>query len=286
LVRELAGQGFPVAVACRVLKVSTSGFYEWRHRGASSRDLADAHLINALREVHAGSRQTYGVRRCHAELRLGDFQLCVAHKRIARLMRIGGLRGVHRRRWRHSQPSTAVWEDRVQRRFSADRPNKLWFTDITQHRTAEGWVYCAAVLDGYSRRIVGWSIADHLRTELVVDALQMARWRRSPIDTVVHSDRGPQYTSWLFGARLREAGLLGSMGKVACAYDNSVIESFFGSLQIELLDRRIWTTRSELTNAIFEWIEAFYNPTRRHSALGYLSPIDYENRDTTAETTA
>jgi putative transposase len=287
LVRELAGQGFPVAVTCRVLKISTSGYYEWRHRGPSNRDLTDAHLINTLRNVHAGSRQTYGVRRCHAELRLGDVQLRVAHKRVARLMRLGGLQGVHRRRWRHFQRATAVWEDRVQRRFSADRPNKLWFTDITQHRTAEGWVYCAAVLDVYSRRIVGWSIANHLRTELVVDALQMARWRRrNPTGTVVHSDRGPQYTSWLFGHRLREAGLLGSMGKVACAYDNSVIESFFGSLQIEVLDRRIWTTRAELTNAIFEWIEAFYNPTRRHSALGYLSPIDYENRDTTAEAAA
>jgi putative transposase len=183
LVRELAGQGIPVAVTCRVLKVSTSGSYEWRHRGPSSRDLADAHLLNTLCEVHAGSRQTYGVRRCHAELRLGDLQLCVAHKRVARPMRIGGLPGVHRRRWRHARPSTAVWEDRVQRCFSADRPSKLWFTDITQHRTAEGWVYCAAVLDVYSWRIVGWSIADHLRTELVLDALQMARWRRDPTGT-------------------------------------------------------------------------------------------------------
>jgi transposase InsO family protein len=134
---------------------------------------------------------------------------------VARLMRIAGLQGVHRRRWRHHQPGTAVWEDRVQRRFHADRPNRLWFNDITQHRTAQGLVYCAAVLDVYSRRIVGWSIADHLRTELVVDALQVACWRRRPIGTVVHSDRGAQYTSWLFGSRLRAAGRLGSMGKVA-----------------------------------------------------------------------
>ena len=152
-----------MAVTCRVLKISTSGYYEWRDRGPSARDLADAHLINALREVHAGSRHTYGVRRCHAELRLGQLQLCMAHKRVARLMRIGGLAGVHRRRWRHFEPSTAVWEDRVQRRFAADRPNKLWFADITQHRTGEGWVYCAAVLDVYSRRIVGWSIADQAK---------------------------------------------------------------------------------------------------------------------------
>jgi putative transposase len=286
LVRELAAAGFPVAVTCRVLKISTSGYYEWRHRGPSARDLADAHLINAIRHVHVESRQTYGVRRCHAELRLGHHQCGVAHKRVARLMRLAGLRGVHRRRWRRHQPAAAVWEDRVQRRFCADRPDRLWFTDVTQHRTAEGWVYCAAVLDVYSRRIVGWSIADHLRTELVVDALEMARWRRRPVGTVVHSDRGAQYTSWAFGRRLREAGLLGSMGKVACAYDNSVIESFFGSMQIELLDRKLWSSRAELANGIFEWIEAWYNPQRRHSAIGYLSPIDYENRDTTAETAA
>ena len=227
------------------------------------------------RDVHAGSRRTYGARRCRAELRQGR-QLAVAHKRVARLMRIAGLQGVHRRRWRYHHPGTAVWEDRVQRRFHADRPDRLWFTDITQHRTAEGWVYCAAVLDVYSRRIVGWSIADHLRTELVVDDLQMACWRRRPIGTVVHSDRGAQHTSWLFGSRLRAAGLLGSMGKVACAYDNCVVESFFGSMQIELLDRRTWTTRTELATAIYEYIEAFYNPIRRHSALGYLSPIDCE----------
>ena len=168
MVRELAAQGFPAAATCRVLKVSTSGFYEWRHRRPSLRDLEDAHLIHALRDIHAGSRRTYGVRRCRAELRLGR-QLAVAHKRVARLMRIAGLQGEHRRRWRYHQPGTAVWEDRVQRRFHTDRPDRLWFTDITQHRTAEGWVYCAAVLDVYSRRIVDWSIADHLRTELVVE---------------------------------------------------------------------------------------------------------------------
>jgi putative transposase len=186
-------------------------------------------------------------------------------------MRLHSLAGVHRRRWRHAQRTEAVWPDRVQRRFVADAPDRLWVSDITQHRTGEGWVYAAVVLDVYSRRVVGWSIADHLRTELVIDALDMARWRRKPVGTTVHSDRGAQYTSWLLGNRLREAGLLGSMGKVASAYDNALMESFFGSMQIELLDRRTWLTRAELANAIFEWIEAFYNPTRRHSALDYLS---------------
>jgi len=185
-----------VTVTCRVLGVSTSGYYEWRHRRPSARDVTDAHLINTLHDVHAQSRCTYGVRRCHAELRLGEWQLRVGHKRVWRLMRLAGLQGVHRRRWRHHRPVVAVWPDRVQRRFTAERPDKLWFTDITQHRTSEGWVYCAAVLDVYSRRIVGWSIADHLRTELVVDALQMARWQRQPSPgTIVHADRGSQYTS-------------------------------------------------------------------------------------------
>jgi putative transposase len=264
-----------VAVTCRVLKVSRSGFYQWRRRPPSTRDLDDAYLLDTIIAVHAAARGTYGARRVHAELRLGR-ALPVGRRRVERLMRCHRLAGVHRRRWRHGRRAEATWPDRVQRRFVADAPDRLWVTDITQHRTGEGWVYAAVVLDVFSRRVVGWSIADHLRTELVVDALDMARWRRRPDGTIVHSDRGTQYTSWLFGSRLREAGLLGSMGKVACAYDNSLMESFFGSMQIELLDRRNWPTRASLATAIFEWIEAFYNPTRRHSALAYLSPLQFE----------
>jgi putative transposase len=266
-------------VTCRVLHVSRSGFYEWRSRPPSLRDLDDAHLLDTIIDVHAAARGTYGVRRVHAELRLGR-QVSVGRRRVERLMRLHRLAGVHRRRWRHGRRAEAVWPDRVQRRFLADAPDRLWVTDITQHRTGEGWVYAAVVLDVFSRRVVGWSIADHLRTELVVDALDMARWRRKPEATIVHSDRGTQYTSWLFGTRLREAGLLGSMGKVACAYDNSLMESFFGSMQIELLDRRTWPTRAALANAIFEWLEAFYNPVRRHSALNYRSPIEFESLHT------
>jgi len=204
--------------------------------------------------------------------------LAVGYRRVLRLMRLAGLQGVHHRRWRRGGTGRlpSVFEDRVQRQFHADGPDRLWVTDITQHRTAEGWVYCAAVIDVYSRRCVGWSIADHLRTELVLDALDMARWRRQPTGTIVHSDRGTQYTSWLFGTRMRQAGLLGSMGKVASAFDNALMESFWGSMQLELLDRRSWDTRAELSTAIFDWIEAFYNPTRRHSALGYLSPAQFE----------
>lgn len=274
-----------MAVTCRVLEVSRSGYYEWRGRGLSATALEGAFLANDVHDVHRASRGTYGVRRVHAELTLGRGER-VSRTRVERAMRVVGVQGVHRRRFRTSGRAPATFEDHVRRDFTADRADRLWVTDITQHRTSEGWVFCAAVIDVYSRRCVGWAIADHLRSELVVDALEMARWRRKPIGTIVHSDRGAQYTSWLFGHRLREAGLLGSMGKVASAYDNALMESFFGSMQIELLDRRSWTTRAQLASAMFEWIEGFYNPVRRHSSIGYLSPVEFETRQTVAPAAA
>ena len=282
LVQELAADGVHVAVACRVLRISTSGYYEWRQRGPSARALADRALRATIEAIHTMSRGTYGVPRVHAELRLGRGIRC-GRKRVARLMRLAGLQGVFRRKRKRSVPMPAVHDDLVRRRFQADEPDRLWLTDITEHPTREGKVYLAAVLDVFSRRIVGWSIADHLRSELVVDALEMARWRRDPLpgETVVHSDRGSQYMSWAFGQRLRTAGLLGSMGRVGSAYDNAMMESFFGTLQLELLDRRSWTTRGELASAIFEWIEGWYNPRRRHSSIGDLSPVDYERRRAT-----
>jgi transposase InsO family protein len=257
LVHELAAGGVLVAVACRVLRVSTSGYYEWRGRAPSPRAVADAALTAQIRDIHAGSRGTYGVPRVHAELRLGRGVRC-GRKRVARLMQAERLYGVYRRRGTRARPAPAVQSDLVRRRFVADAPDRLWLTDITEHPTREGKVYCAAVLDVYSRWIVGWSIADHLRAELVVDALEMARWRRRPAfgQTVLHSDRGAQYTSWAFGHRLRAAGLLGSMGRAGSALDNAMMESFFGTLQRELLDRQRWATRAELASAIFEWIEA------------------------------
>jgi len=279
LVQELAADGVHVAVACRVLRVSTSGYYEWRGRAPSARELADRALRATIEAIHAMSRGSYGVPRVHAELRLGQGIHC-GRKRVARLMRLAGLQGVFRRKRKRSEPAPAVHDDLVRRRFQADEPDRLWVTDITEHPTREGKVYLAAVLDVFSRRIVGWSIADHLRSELVVDALEMARWRRDPLpgETVVHSDRGSQYTSWAFGQRLRAAGLLGSMGRVGSAYDNAMMESFFGTLQLELLDRQRWQTRAELAAAIFEWIEAWYNPNRRHSSIDDLSPVEYERR--------
>jgi putative transposase len=282
LVQELAAGGVRVAVACRMLKVSTSGYYEQRGRPPSRRAVADEALSVQIREIHACSRGTYGVPRVHAELRLGRSVRC-GRKRVERLMRAASLCGIYRRRGRRAAPAAPVHDDLVQRRFVAEAPDRLWLTDITEHPTREGKVYLAAVLDVYARRIVGWSIADHLRAELVVDALQMARWRRRPApgQTVLHSDRGAQYTSWAFGCRLREAGLLGSMGRVGSAYDNAMMESFFATLQRELLDRRQWATRKELASAIFEWIEAWYNPRRRHTSIDNLSPVDYERLYTT-----
>jgi transposase InsO family protein len=217
------------------------------------------------------------VPRVHAELRLGCGVHC-GRKRVARLMRAAKLHGIYVRRKRRGCPAPPVHDDLVRRHFVADAPNRLWLTDITEHPTREGKVYLAAVLDVYARRIVGWSIADHLRAELVVDALEMAKWRRRPQpgQTVLHSDRGSQYTSWAFGQRLRAAGVLGSMGRVGSAYDNAMMESFFSTLQRELLDRMSWTTRKHLASAIFEWIEAWYNPRRRHSRIEYQSPIEHE----------
>ncbi len=184
-------------------------------------------------------------------------------------MRLDGLVGVsHRRKRRGWKPDTPPTRDLVKRQFRAQAPNRLWFCDITQHRARDGWVYCAAVIDAVSRRIVGWSISDRITAEIVVDALEMARWRRRPEPgTVVHADRGAQCTSWLFGHRLRQAGLFGSMGRVTSAVDKALIESFWSTMQRELIDRPNWTSRTELASAVFEWIEAFSNPTRRRSAL-------------------
>ncbi len=203
-------------------------------------------------------------------------------------MRAAGLVGVcHRRKRSGLKPLPAPHEDLVRRRFTAEEPNRLWVSDITEHPTAEGKVYCAAVVDVFSRMVVGWSIADHIRAELVVDALEMACWRRRPQPgTIVHADRGSQYTSWIFGHRLRAAGLLGSMGRVASSVDNGLMESFWSTMQRELLDRRAWSTRAELGSAMFEWIEAFYNPRRRHSGIGYLSPVEYEALHTAATAAA
>lgn len=259
-----------------MLGISRSGFYEARNRPPSARAVADQGLTDLIRQVHVTSRRSYGAPRVHAELRLAA-SVQIGRKRVARLMRQAGLRGISHRRKRGQRPLPAPHEDLVRRRFVADASDRLWATDITEHPTAGGKVYCCAVLDAYSRMVVGWSIADHMRTELVVDALQMATWRRQPsAGAILHSDRGSQYTSWVFGHRLREAGLLGSMGRVASSVDNTMVESFWSTMQRELLDTRCWSTPDELAGAIFEWIEAWYNPRRRHTSLDMLSPREFE----------
>ena len=180
---------------------------------------------------------------------------------MARLIRAVDIHGASHRRKRRHCPDIATHDDLVKRQFRADGSDRAWFTDITQHRAADGWVYCWAIIDAWSRRVVSWAIADHVRSKLVVDALEMARWQRSPASTIVHADRGPQYTSWILGHRLRAAGLLGSMGRVASSVDNTLIESFWSTTQRELLNRQHWNSGIELASVIFEWIEDWYNPS-------------------------
>jgi putative transposase len=263
-----------------VLNVSRSGYYEWRSRPASSREQDNEVLLKHIERIHTESRGSYGWPRVTAELQLG-LGLPVNHKRVARLMRQAGLQGLYRRRRLGCTGRDLAADpagDLVNRQFQVDRPDRLWITDITEHPTAEGKVYCAAVMDAYSRQIIGWSIAEHMRTELVTDALGMAVLRRRPESgsTVLHSDHGAQYTSWAFGQRLRNAGLLASMGTVGDCYDNAMMESFWGTMQLELLDTKAWQTRDELATAIFEWIECWYNPKRRHSSIGMHSPVTFE----------
>jgi putative transposase len=237
--------------------VSPAGFYEWQQRQVcpSPRARADAELAATIREIHRLSRGTYGAPRVWADLRLGA-GIRVSRKRVERLMRQASLQGISRRKkgCTRRRPADLPAEDLVHRQFRADGPDRLWVADITEHPTREGKVYAAVVIDAWSRRVVGLSIADHLRTELVCDALDAAIWRRRPRkgSTVVHSDHGCQYTAWTFGQRLRQAGLLGSMGTVGDALDNAVAESFFASLQTELLDRRTWDNRQQAAQAIFE----------------------------------
>jgi putative transposase len=279
----LADDGITVAVSCRVLGVSRSGYYEWKDRPVSTREQENELLLKQIEVIHADpDMRSYGSPRVHAELTLGmGYQ--VNEKRVERLMREAGIQGLfyRRRSWTTVRdPQAEAADDLVNRQFTATGPNQLWVTDITEHPTGEGKWYCAAVVDVYARRVVGHAMADHLRTELVLDALGMAILRR-PVDrdrTILHSDHGTQFTSWDFGQRLRKAGLLASMGSVGDCYDNSLMESFWGTLQLEVLDRRKWKTRDELATAVFRWIECWYNPKRRHSSIGMLSPIEFENR--------
>jgi putative transposase len=274
----MATAGLPVQAATRILGVSESGYYFWRDRPPSVRAVRHAWLSEQIEAVHTVSKGVYGARRVHAELTLG-LGIQVGHGAVEMLMRRAGLRGLPGNRRRRPRPETPSAGDLVHRVFDRDRRDQLWVTDITEHRTREGKVYCAVVLDAYSRRVVGWSIDATQTAALVTNALDMAIRNRNPDPgLIIHSDHGVQFTSWAFTERARASGLVPSMGSIGDCYDNAMIESFWGRMQTELLDRRRWRTRIELANAIFEYLEIFHNRQRRHSALEMLTPIEYELR--------
>jgi putative transposase len=271
---------YPVRILCAAVGVSPSGYYAWRSRGPSTRERSDAALAAEIRRCHARSRGTYGVPRVHADLAEAGHH--VSRKRVARLMARDHLAGVHRRRFvrttirdEHAEP----FPDLVDRDFTATGPDRLWVADITQLPTRAGPCYLAAIVDAFSRRVVGWSMATHMRVELVTAALDAAIVHRRPGRALIHhSDHGAQYTSLAFGRRLRESGIAASMGSVGDCYDNAMAESFFATLETELIDRSDWASPAQAKAAVFEYIEVFYNRIRRHSSLGYLSPEQFEER--------
>jgi putative transposase len=266
-----------ISLMCRLLGVSRSGFHAWQQRSVSDRALADAWLTERIALIHRESRGTYGARRVHAALRQQGIR--VGRKRVERLMRTRRLTGaVPRKRAKTTirLPGVRPAGDLVGRDFAPSAPNQLWVADIKYVPTAAGWLYLAAVVDCFSRRVVGWSMREDLRAELVVDALEMAIARRQPRPGLIHhSDQGKQYVSLLFGERCREADIDVSIGCTS-AYDNAVAESFFASLTKDLLRRQQLRSRAEARTAVFDYIETFYNRVRLHSTLNYLSPIDYE----------
>ena len=271
---------YPVRVMSRLLGVSASGFYAWKDRPLSRRAIQDIGLTAKIHAIHRRSGDAYGAPSIHAEL-ADDHGIRVGKKRAARLMRAAGIKGLAPVKFvttTAADPEADRALDKVDRQFTADGPDQLWVADITYVPTWSGFLYLAIVLDVWSRRIVGWAMANHLRTKLVLDALDMALAQRRPESVVHHSDRGCQYTSYAFGKRCREAKVVPSMGSVGDAYDNAMAESFFATLEREVINRRTFKSQAEARMAIFTWLEGWYNPHRRHSSLGYLSPMNYERR--------
>lgn len=269
-----------VRAMCKALKVSPSGYYDWQHRAPSARSLANRVLTEAISKAHRDSDETYGMPRIRAELREAGYR--VSRKRVAHLMRQACIRGVSRRRGftvtterdRRQRPAP----DLVRRQFCADGPNRLWVADMTYIPTWTGFLYLAVVLDAFSRKVVGWAMGERMTADLVLAALNMALHTRRPESVIHHSDQGSQYTSIAFGSRCAEMGVRPSMGTVGDAYDNAMAESFFATLECELINRRSWKSQAEARTALFTWIEGWYNPRRRHSALDYLSPINFERK--------
>lgn len=267
-----------VGTMCDLLGISRSGFYAWEDRPMCQRRRVDLMLTGKIAAIHRRSRETYGSPNIHAEL-ADDHDIHVGRKRVARLMRQNGIRGATLRKYVVTTTPDSAAEpatDLVQRRFFADAPDQLWVADMTYIPTWSGWLYLAMVLDVYSRKIVGWAMDTNMRTELILDALQMAVTQRQPRGVIHHSDHGSQYTSYAFGKRCQEAGIMPSMGSVGDAYDNAMAESFFATLEREVLDRYRFRSPAEAKMVVFEWLEGWYNPHRRHSGLGYRSPVNYE----------
>lgn len=268
---------WPVNMLCEALGVSRSGFYAWLVRSPSRRSQADEVLGAQVRQSFVGSDRTYGARRVWHDV-LAQGQSCGLH-RIERLMRLQGLRARPRRR---SLPKdqgvrSAIADNVLDRQFQAEAPNQKWVADFTYIWTAEGWLYAAVVLDLYSRRVVGWSMHSSMTSQLVADALMMAVWRRGkPVQLLHHSDQGSQYTSEHFQELLREQGITCSMSRAGEVWDNSAMESFFSSLKTEKTARKVYRTRAQARADVFDYIERFYNPVRRHSTLGYVSPLEFE----------
>lgn len=270
---------YPISMLCRLVDVSRAGYYAWVHRGPSQRAQDDATLTEDIRAIHSTSRGTYGVPRIHARLREQGRR--VSRKRVARLMQAADLRGCGRRRRVRttvSDPQATPAPNLVARQFSVGDVNRLWITDLTYLWTAEGWLYLAALLDAHSRRVIGWAMAEHMRVELPLEALQMALRERRPRsgDLVHHSDRGSQYTAGAYQAVLAAHGIRCSMSRKGDCYDNAMAESFFATLKRELMPDEGWPTKVEARAAVFEWIAVYYNRQRHHSSLGYRTPLDFE----------
>ncbi|MEJ3958719.1 IS3 family transposase, partial [Brachymonas sp. G13] len=268
----------PIRTMARVLGVSSSGYHDWLNRRPSARDQANAELLLRIKAIHQMSDTTYGVPRMVAQLARDG--VIVNKKRVERLMRQASLKGVSRRRgWcvtTRRDREAGLASDLVNRRFAADAPNQLWVADMTYLPTWSGFAYLAVVIDVYSRKVVGWAFGTRMTADLVVQALEMAAFTRKPQGVIHHSDQGSQYTSTVFGKRCEEMGVRPSMGSVGDAYDNAMAESFFASLECELVNRRSWKSQTEARHAVFTWIEGWYNPHRLHSALGYLAPNEFE----------
>lgn len=277
IVAQLAIEGHSSKRVCRLLRVAPSGFFAWRSKPPTPRQIRRAWLTDLIVKIWNDSRQTYGARRVRAELADTHAQT-VNLKLVRSIMREQGIAGLPaRRRYKRSDSNRYTSSDLVNRSFERNGPNQLWMTDITEHPTAEGRVFCCAVLDAWSRRVVGWSVDRRATTAMVNTALGMAVEKRGR-GALIHTDHGPQFTSWTFSQKVRASGLVQSIGTVGDAYDNAVVESFWGSMQIELLNRKKWSTRLELSLAMVDWIEGFYNQRRRHSSLGNISPIEFERR--------